>query len=171
MTSELLILRLVHVLGGIFWVGSTMLTTFFLIPAIATVGPAGGQVFAAVQRRKLSVFLLAASILTVLSGLRLMWITSGGYSSAYFETAPGLGFATAGMSAIVAFLLGMLIGRPAAMRAAMLGGTIASAASERRAELVEEVERLRRRSAVAGTVVAVLLAFAAAGMAVARYLA
>src|SRR3981081_3466794 len=133
MTTELLILRLVHLLGGIFWVGSTLLTTFFLLPAMATIGPSAGEVFAAIQRRKLSAFLFAASLLTVASGLRLLWITSGGMSSAYFATAPGVGFATAGTSAILALILGMAVSRPAAMRAAKLGGTMASAAPERRA--------------------------------------
>lgn len=170
MTTELLILRLVHILGGIFWVGSTLLTTFFLLPAIATMGPVGGEVFAAVQRRKLSAFLLAAALLTVASGLRLLWIVSGGFSAAYYDTAPGRGFVAAGTSAIAAFLLGMLVSRPAAMRAATLGATMATATAERRAQLAADVAVLRRRSAVAGTGVAALLVLAAAGMSVARYL-
>jgi uncharacterized membrane protein len=170
MTTELLILRLVHVLGGIFWVGSTLLTTFFLIPAIATMGPAGGEVFAAVQRRKLSAYLMAAAVLTVASGLRLMWITSGGFSPAYFGTPPGMGFSTAAASALVAMLLGMLVSRPAAMRAAKLGGSMANAPAERRSAIVAEIAVLRRRSAVFGTAVALLLVLAAAGMSVARYL-
>ena len=170
MTTELLILRLVHVVGGIFWVGGTLLTTFFLIPAVATMGPAGGEVFAAVQRRKLSAYMLAAAVLTILSGLRLLWITSGGFSRAYFATAPGIGFSTAATSALLAFLLGMLVARPAAMRAARLGGSMASAPAERRPQIVAEVAALRRRSAVFGTAVAVLLLLAASGMSVARYL-
>jgi uncharacterized membrane protein len=170
MTTELLILRLVHVLGGIFWVGSTLLTTFFLIPAMATMGPAAGEVFAAIQRRKLSAFLLAAALLTVASGLRLLWITSGGYSPAYFGTAPGFGFATAGTMAIVAFLLGMAVSRPAAVRAARLGAAMSTTPPERRAEVGAQIATLRRRSAVFGTLVAALLVLAAAGMSVARYL-
>jgi hypothetical protein len=113
---------------------------------------------------------MAAALLTVLSGLRLMWITSGGFSSAYFATAPGMGFGTAAGAAILALLLGMLVSRPAAMRAAQLGGTIASAPPERRGEIAAQVAALRRRSALFGTIVASLLVLAAAGMSVARYL-
>jgi uncharacterized membrane protein len=170
MTTELLILRLVHVVGGIFWVGGTLLTTFFLIPAIATMGSAGGEVFAAMQRRKLPTFMLAAALFTVASGLRLLWITSGGFSSAYFATAPGMGFGTAGGSALAAFLLGVLVARPAAMRAARLGGTMSGAPPEHRPGIAAEIAVLRRRSAVFGTATAVLLLLAAAGMSVARYL-
>jgi uncharacterized membrane protein len=170
MTTELLILRLVHVLGGIFWVGGVLLTTFFLIPAITTMGPAGGEVFAAMQRRKLSTYLFAASLLTVASGLRLLWITSGGFSSAYFATAPGMGFGTAAASALVALVLGLLVSRPAAVRAAKLAGTMAGAPAERRSQIGAEIAVLRRRSAVFGRAVALLLVLAAAGMSVARYL-
>ena len=41
--GEMIVLRLVHVLGGIIWVGSMTYMTFFLMPAIADAGPAGGR--------------------------------------------------------------------------------------------------------------------------------
>ena len=36
MQGELLVLRLVHVLGGIFWVGSALFMAIFLFPALAS---------------------------------------------------------------------------------------------------------------------------------------
>ena len=170
MTTELLILRLVHVLSGIFWVGSALFTALFLLPAVGTLGPRGGEVFAALQRRKLPTVLFTAALLTIASGLRLLWITSGGFSTAYFATAPGFGFTTAGTSAILAFLLGALVSRPAMQRAGRLGATLATVTAERRAEITAQIAVLRRRGAVAGTAVAALLVLAAAGMSVARYL-
>src|SRR3954466_4382536 len=109
MTIELIILRLIHVLGGIFWVGNTVFMAAFLAPALATLGPTGGQLFSALQKRGLPTRMLVAAVLTILSGLRLMWIVSGGYSSAYFDTAPGRGYAIAGASAIVALFVGLLV--------------------------------------------------------------
>ena len=47
----LLVLRLVHVVGGILWVGFAVFVPFYLAPAIAEVGPDGGKVMAALQRR------------------------------------------------------------------------------------------------------------------------
>ena len=170
MTTEILILRLVHIVGGIFWVGGTLLTTFFLIPAIASMGPAGGEVFAAVQRRKLSTWMFSASLLSVAAGLRLMWIASSGFSSGYFATATGKAFGFAAALAVLALLLGMMVARPAAMRAAQLGGSMASAPPEKRPEIAAQIAVLRRRSAIFGTTVAILLLLAAAGMSVARYL-
>lgn len=53
MNPEILVLRLVHVLGGVFWLGSGLFTAFFLMPALATAGPAAGPLMGALQRRKL----------------------------------------------------------------------------------------------------------------------
>ena len=53
MQAEMLILRVVHVLGGIFWVGSALFMAFMLMPALASAGPAAGAVMGAMQRRRL----------------------------------------------------------------------------------------------------------------------
>lgn len=78
MNPEIMVLRLVHVLGGVFWLGSGLFTAFFLMPALATAGPA----------------------------VRLMWIMSGGFSSVYFGSGAGRSFAVSGALAIIGFLAG-----------------------------------------------------------------
>ena len=96
MTAEILVLRLVHILGGIFWVGSGLFTTFFLVPALASSGPSAGPVMTALQRRHLFTALPVSALLTILSGLRLMWIGSAGFAPAYFASASGGGGAGGG---------------------------------------------------------------------------
>jgi uncharacterized membrane protein len=169
MTTELLILRLVHILGGIFWVGSALFMTFFLVPALSASGPSAGQIFAALQERRLTTFLFAAGLLTVFSGLRLLWIMSAG-SAAYLVTASGRGFAAAGAAAVLAMLIGIFVGRPTGRRAGQLGSALATAPAEQRSRLAQELAALRRTSAIASSAVAALLVIAASGMAVARYL-
>jgi uncharacterized membrane protein len=169
--SELIVLRLVHVVGGIFWVGSAILTTFFLMPALAGVGPSAAQVMAALQRRRLFTALPVAAVLTILSGLRLMWLTSGGLAPGYLSSARGGTYAASGAAAIGAFILALAVVRPAAVRAGELGAKLgATATPEERAQVTAELARLRQRSALLGTVVAWVLILSAAGMAVARYL-
>ena len=171
MNGELLVLRLVHVLGGIFWVGSGIFTSMFLIPALATMGSAAGQVMAGLQRRRLFTVLPVVAVLTILSGLRLMWLTSGGFSAAYFASPRGATFAASGAAAIVAFLLSLLVARPAAVQAAALGQSIASAQhGEARATLESRLVALRRRGEIASAIAVPLLVLGAAGMAIARYL-
>lgn len=169
--GELLVLRVVHVLGGIFWVGSMIFNTFFLMPALAAVGPAAGQVMAGLQQRRLFTAIPVVAVLTILSGLRLMWITSAGFVDGYLASARGATFAISGVLAVIAFFIGILVLRPAALRAGALGAQLASAATpEARAELGAQLAKLRQRSAQVSTILVWLLLLSAVGMAVGRYL-
>ena len=166
---ELLVLRLVHIVGGIFWVGSAMFMTLFLLPAIAKAGPGAGPILGALRARGLLAVLPIVALLTMASGVRLLWIMSGGFGAAYFHTATGHIYAGAGVAAIVSFLISLLVARPAAIRTGELGASLAGATAEQRAAVTLEMERLRRRAAVANGIVLTLLVLAAAGMAVGRY--
>ena len=166
---ELLVLRVVHILGGIFWVGSAMFMTLFLLPAIAKAGPNAGSVLGALRARGLLGVLPVVALVTMASGVRLLWIISGGFAAAYFRSTTGHIYAGAGIAAIVSFLISLLVARPAAIRTGQLGGTLAGATAEQRSAVMLEMERLRRRAAVANGIVLTLLGLAAAGMAVGRY--
>lgn len=169
MQVELVVLRIVHVLGGIFWVGSALFTGFFLMPALAAAGPAAGQVMGAMQRRRLFTVLPAVAILTMLSGLRLLQIASGGFSPAYFASASGRVFAWGGVLAIAGFAFGMLVNRPIAVRLGRLGAMPPAAGPEEQEARAAERAALQRRAAVSAIVNIVLLLGAAIAMAAARY--
>jgi uncharacterized membrane protein len=169
--GELVVLRLVHILGGMIWVGSGIFNAFFLLPALAQAGPAAGQVLAGLQRRRLFTFLPIVALLTILSGVRLMQLTSANFSSAWFNSAPGRTYAWSGLAAIVGFVVGVVIARPAAMRAAGVGATLAATTDPAaRAPLAARLEVLRRTSSIASSISVGLVVLAAAGMAVARYM-
>lgn len=170
MSFEFLLLRILHVLGGMFWVGSGLFTSLFLVPALATSGATAGQVMAGLQQRRLFTVLPLVAVMTMVTGLRLMWITSAGFSPQYFASASGRAFAIAGAASVVAFLVSLLISRPSAMRAGQLEREISSAPEGQRAALVTEQAALLRRSTRAGVAATTLLVLGAAGMSVARYL-
>lgn len=169
MSPELIVLRLVHVLGGIFWVGSGLFTAFFFAPALKQSGTNPGPLFAALGKRRLFLVLPTVALLTILSGARLMSIASGG-SAEYFASATGRAYAWSGVLAIVGFVLSLLIARPAAARGGKLAAAMAAAPESERAGLALEVARVRRRGGIASTAAVSLLIVSAAGMAVARYL-
>jgi uncharacterized membrane protein len=167
--AELLVLRLVHILGGILWVGSGMYSYFFLIPAISQAGPAGGQVMANLQKRRLFTVLPIVAVLTILSGIRLMMIVSGGSMSAYVGTTAGRTYAISGVFAIASFIVGVVISRPGAVRLAKLSQSAVSDKNSR--ELIQsEIKALQTRVAMSGQIAVGLLVLSAAGMAIARYL-
>jgi uncharacterized membrane protein len=170
MKAELLTLRLIHILSGIFWVGSMIFTTFYLAPVIRSSPALAGQVMAGLQKRRLFIALPIAALLTIASGLRLLSIASVGFSGSYFSTPTGRTLGTAAVAATIAFLLSLIISRPGFVRVGRLGASLADAPDDgARQRIGAEIARLSRRVAISNALVVVLLLLAAAGMAIARY--
>ena len=152
----LLVLRLVHVGGGAMWVGMMAFMTFFLSPALAEVGPEGGKLMAALQRRRIMVIMPVIALLTIASGFWLMAHLYGGPGN-LAASRMGVTLNVGALAAIVAFLIGIVFMRPAMMRAMVTTDPA-------------EAQRLRVRGAMLGRLVAWLLLLALGAMAVARYL-
>jgi len=151
----LLVLRLVHVGGGAMWVGMMAFMTFFLSPALAEVGPEGGKLMAALQRRRIMVIMPVIALLTIGSGFWLMAHMYGGPGN-LAASRMGVALNVGAVAAIVAFLIGIIFMRPAMMRAMVTTDPA-------------EAQRLRARGAMLGRLVARLLFLALGAMAVARY--
>ena len=142
----------------------------FLGPAFQDAGPDGGKVAAALQRRGMMTVVPIVAIGTLLSGLLLLWIVSDHFSATYMRSPMGRTFSMGGGLAILAWLVGMIVMRPAMMQSATLMASLASAAEPERAAAQVRLGRLRARGAMAGKIVAALLVLAVAAMAVARYM-
>lgn len=171
MALELVTLRLIHVLFGAFWTGTMIFNALFLAPAMGEAGPDAAKVMAGIQRRRFMDVMPAVALVTILSGLWLLWRVSGGFSSGWMGSPVGMGYSTGAAFAIVAFVIGVGVLRPTMMRIGRLQAEATQAADEtRRAEVLAAVPLLRRRSVLAGRVVALLLALATALMGVSRYL-
>ena len=165
------VLRLVHIVGGCLWVGFAVFVAFYLAPAVQDAGPDGGKVMGALQRRGILTVLPLLAALTLLSGIWLFWRVSGGQVHAFMASGVGMTLGLGALSAIVAYVLGMTIMRPSMMKAMAAMQSMANASTpEERESLMQTGARYRARGAVAGRVVAVLLILATAAMAVARYI-
>jgi uncharacterized membrane protein len=169
MQAELIVLRIVHVLCGVMWVGTAVFMGFFLAPALSTMGPAAGQVMGGLQKRKFMIVLPVVAVLTLLTGLRLMMIMSSNFGAGYFQTAMGRTFAGAGVAAILAFVVGIIVNRPTMEKMGQLQQSMASDPVSKDA-IAAEIRRLQSRMVYAGTVVTLLLIVATFGMAIARYM-
>ena len=169
----MIVLRLVHVVSGVLWVGMAVFTTIYLAPAVQDAGPEGGKVMAALQRRGVMTVMPLFAIATLLSGIGLYWRVSGGFRGSFVMSGPGLGYGLGGLAAIAAYAVGMTVARPSMLRAAALMQQMASAGdagTATREATMAEVAQLRARSGAAGRLVVGLLVLAVAAMAVARYL-
>jgi uncharacterized membrane protein len=170
MRAELLVLRLVHIIAGIMWVGSGVFVAFFLIPALAANRQIMPQVMEGLQRRRVFIIIPTAGLLAIVSGVRLLWIDSAGFADSYMQTGPGRTFSIGGIAAIIALLLQVFVSRPAGVRLGAIAAQLAaSPPANERERLSAEADRLRRRNAMA-TLAAVLFGLlAASAMAIARY--
>jgi hypothetical protein len=166
----LIVLRLVHIVAGVFWVGAALLITIFLLPSIRAAGPAGGEVMQQLtQIRHLPRYLEVATVLTLASGVLLYWHMSGGFHFAWFRSDPGLLFGGGGLLAILAGTLGFTVNAPTARRMGSLGAAIRQGGGPPTPEQAAELQRLQVRMFRASQLSAVLLVLSTAAMAVARY--
>lgn len=169
--TTLIVLRLLHIVTGILWGGTVIFMTFYLMPALKAAGPgAAGPVMAGLMQRRFMTVLPLVALVTVLSGLALVWVASNGQVGAYVQTSSGQLFTSAGGLAILAFVIGTTVSRPAALGAARLMAGLATIADPaERDRAASRAAALQRRSLVASQVIAVLILLAMMGMAVARY--
>lgn len=165
----IIILRLIHILFGIFWAGAIFFIVSFLLPTARAAGP-GSAPF--MQRFARSGFLQAAlgsGSLTVLSGVWLMWLVAGG-NSEWFGSPTGITLSIGGLAAILALSMGFIFQRPTMKRLAAIAQAIEAAGGTATAEQQAELPALQARMGKIARAAAWLLAVAVVCMAVARYL-
>ena len=161
--------RIIHVLGGVIWVGSMFFVSMFLIPSMTEAGPDAGKVMAALNRRKFMIIIPVIALLTMLSGLWLYWRASMGFNSAYMASGPGKTYGLGATMAILAFVIGMTMTRPAMVKMNKLMASAASASDTERQTIMAQAAEARARGARWGRVIAFLLIGAATLMALGHY--
>jgi uncharacterized membrane protein len=166
-----IVLRIVHIGAGVFWVGSAAFMFFFLQPTAAALGPQAGPVMANLNaRRRLPQVIGVSAVLTILAGLLLYADTSGGFDADWIASAMGLGFTVGGAAAIIAFVLGLVAIGPMVARMGELSGAVAAQGGPPSPEQAAEMQALGRRARSLGWVNITLLLIAVVAMAAARYL-
>lgn len=165
-----LALRFAHVVFGALWVGMMAFQVFFLAPVLAEIGPGAGPVMAAFVKRRIPVIMPVFALIAIVSGMWLFQRMSGGNMQALMATPMGKGFGIGGAVALLAFLIGVVVMRPAMMKSMKLGEAIATARPEDRAAIQAELQQLRARGTTLGKLVTWMLLFTLAAMSVARYL-
>jgi uncharacterized membrane protein len=170
MSVVLIILRLIHILAGVYWAGTMFFFVTFLEPSLRSMGPDGGKVMIRFFERGYLKLIPIVAILTILSGLWLLWRQSAGFDAVYMGSTLGMAFSTGGLLAIVAFIVGIAVTRPAAARIWELSGQVPQATSEEvRNSLMAEIGKNRARTVISARIIVVLLFMAVALMAIARY--
>jgi hypothetical protein len=167
----MLIVRLIHILAGIFWVGSVAIFTLFVTPAAADVGPAAGPLIAnLVAKRRVLRAVAGSGIVTVAAGAFAYWHDwqASGSLGNFLDHAYGVVLTIGAISALVALSIGLSIVLPGVEGAVRLGGQIAAAGDGASAEMREQLGAVQRRNKRASRTVLAFLVLAAAAMATAQ---
>ena len=167
----IVLLRLIHILAGVLWVGAAIFINLLLFPALKGDPATMGKVAASLTSRGMHKLMGMMAILTIVAGYWLAWIMSNGDFGAYAR-GPGRIFTMAGGVATLAFLLGMIFARPAGIKAGEIGAALAAATDPaEKTRLHGEMVAIQKKMAFITMTVVTLLVIAVAGMAVARYVA
>ncbi|HET9514544.1 MAG TPA: hypothetical protein VFO95_11510 [Gemmatimonadales bacterium] len=170
MDPLVLILRLLHVGLGVFWVGAVLFVTFLLLPAMGEAGPAAGAVMAGLQKRRMMEILPLVAVITIISGFWLYGRNAGGIDG-WAGTRVGIALGTGGLLATIALVLGFVVVRPASIRATTLLAEVTQVPEgPERASRMAAAQELRLRSIKWSRIIAVLLIVTTALMAVAQNL-
>lgn len=169
--TELLVLRVLHLVCGMFWVGSMLFLSVFLMPAFQQSGSASAVVMARLLRPRFLITLPVAALVTLLTGFTLAWRDGGNNLAVFARTPSGQVFTMSGGLAVVAFVIGFLVSRPSSEEMARLLARLSTLPDdEARTAVGARLAIVQRRSALAGQAVTVLVVLTAIGMAVARYI-
>ena len=165
-----IVLRAIHILTAVFWVGSFYIFFFFIEPSVKELGPIGGQFMGHLaEKKKMPIVIAITAATTIVAGTLLYWRVSDGFDVDWMTSATGVAFTVGALSAIVAFALGFIVIKPAVERMGAIGQGIATGAPPSD-DQVGEMQRLGARLVLMGRIDFVLLTVAVVTMATARFL-
>ncbi len=171
MNYEIIILRLLHIGTGVFWAGAVIYLAAFIMPAVNALGPDGGKFMQQLSRtNKLPMWMMILTTLNILTGFRLFWIMSGGFQSEWITSSHGLAYTIGGVLAFGAYMIGLMVSKPAVERMAKIGEAVANAGGPPTPEQAQEIGALKAKLAKGVKLVAWHLAGTVILMSVARYI-
>lgn len=166
----LIVLRIIHIVAGVCWVGGAIVYTLFLEPTAKATAPGSGQFMQYFMvRRRYPVFMAVSSLLTVLAGGLLYWHSSGGFNLNWITSGPGSVYTTGSVVAIVVYFIGLFMLKPRADRLGRLGHEIGTNGGAPTPAQAVELQKLSHEMSLLGRVDLALLAIALLAMSTARY--
>ncbi|CAG0937346.1 hypothetical protein TFLX_06271 [Thermoflexales bacterium] len=171
MDIVVLVLRLLHIFGGIFWVGASFMLVGFISPAVQASGQVGGQVMQRLMTgsRFSSIFGLSAMV-TMLAGVLLYWRVSGGLQLAWITTAPGLALTIGSLAGIAAGVIGGGVAGRTGEKIGQLNAQLGHNQGAPSEAQLSELQGLQQKMKRAQRLSVGLMIIAVVGMAIARYL-
>ena len=169
MDLVMIILRIIHIFAGVFWLGTSFFNIGFLQPAVRATGGEGQKVMQHLtQHTRMTAAIYTAATLNVLSGLVMYGIRSG-FRLSFVASGYGLFLTIGGIAGLSAWIVVMVVVRRIFSRMQAIGQAIQAQGGPPTSEQAGEMQALGARLAKVGQYGVALMAVALFGMAVAQY--
>lgn len=167
MDTYILILRVLHIGFGTFWVGTDAFLVWLLLPRLRTLGPDIERQVMAAMMRFLPPVLMVSSLVTFVSGILLTGIMRGWNINWIFASGWGTAIFIGFVGTLIALVVGFGLVPPLTMRADKLERSFEG----RQPTVAEagEFDRLNARVTMLAKINSVLLIVVVLSMAVARF--
>src|SRR5580765_2802503 len=120
-----LVLRVVHVLGGILWAGGAIVMSAFILPSVRATQPgSGGFMQHLAGPAGFPKIMSIAGLLTVLAGIGMFVTVSGHFDPIWMRSRHGIALSIGAGIAILAMLEGLIVTRASAMKLGTIGAAV-----------------------------------------------
>jgi mono/diheme cytochrome c family protein len=167
----IIIVRLIHILGAVVWLGSGFFTIAFLQPALSGSGMEGQRFMQSFfKNTKFEIAMPLSGLITVVAGLMLYYRVSDGFNSDWMGSTPGIVLSIGSLAGIVAFLHGAAAIGPITRQMTALMKEIEGQGTPPTDEQMSRVGVLTGKTRLQGQISVALMLIAVLGMVSARYL-
>jgi uncharacterized membrane protein len=164
----MIVLRLIHIFGGIFWVGATLFLWRFVTPAVTKLGPDGGKFMRSLLNDTPYLQAIAgAAVATVLSGVWMYLRVSNNFSADWLSQTRNIILTIGALAGLAAAGHGLFAIAPLGRKIQALGNQMAGGPPT--PEQLSTMQQLQAKLSRNVPITAAMMIVAVAGMASARY--
>jgi uncharacterized membrane protein len=170
MDAYMVILRIIHIFSGVFWVGSTFLIVGYVAPTVAAAGDAGRAFMSQfVLKTGFSHSMAITGTLTTISGLLMYWEIFG-FRSDVFNSGYGAALSIGAIAGILALISGFAFQFNSITKMKAINREVEASGGPPSPDQMAELGRHGERVALGGRIAAILMTIALIGMSTAQYL-
>lgn len=139
---EWFIVKFLHILSAVFWMGGAITITVFVLPALKKSGASSKEFMEYLTKvYKLPLALNISSSLTVICGLILYWKTTMGFQFISFHFPGGIGLFHGIIFGLLAFILGHAFQSPNAKRLSKIMSKLEGPPSPEELNLIHKIQK------------------------------
>jgi len=169
MSILIMLLRVIHIFSGMFWVGFAFFNIGFLQPTVKATGAEGQKIMQYLTRKtRLLSTVYATATLTMLSGLIMYWILSG-FRLTFLRSGHGLVLTIGSIAGIIAWIYAVVVIRNIFKQMQVVGEKVQTQGGPPTPDQAAQLQTLATRLGKVGQVALVFLVISLSGMATAQY--